>query len=264
MCYLASQQGAKTLGMDINRDYISQANSLFPELSFLCKPIEELYGNYDLIIASAMLHYIKDLDSTLLQLSRCAKKVLCDVWLHDSQVPIFALTHRDIFIPSKPAFLHLASKYFLVVEELGPALSPDSSSRYIYHLSEPKPNPANATIIYGEGGTGKTTLSRTFFNSVPFSTDWITLSWYRANRDNWLSVKWASDLNYGLCKDDFITYFINFLSDQLESFINRDIVLEGYDLLNDGLREQVIKLLSAKGWLVNSIYLTKHYPKDYK
>ncbi|MBE3141819.1 MAG: class I SAM-dependent methyltransferase, partial [Thermoplasmata archaeon] len=146
MCYLAAQQGANVIGFDINRDYIKQAKELFPTLDFQCVPAEEIYGNYDIIIASAMLHYV-NLEKVLAQFSRCSKQVLCDVWLHESQVPIFALTQRDIYIPSMSAFYNIASKYFETIEEKGMALSPDDSRRFIFHLSNPKSNPAKAVLI---------------------------------------------------------------------------------------------------------------------
>src|SRR3990167_4908494 len=72
MCQLAMEHGAvDALGIDINLDYIEQARGLFPGLRFLCLPVEQLYGSYDIIIASALLHYVKDLDAVLKTFARC-------------------------------------------------------------------------------------------------------------------------------------------------------------------------------------------------
>lgn len=263
MCRLATEQGAETLGIDINRDFIKQAKYLFSELNFRCHEAHEVYNNYDIIIASAMLHYITDLDKLFKQFSRCTKMVVCDIWLHESQVPIFALTGRGLYIPSRSAFLGIVSKYFTKVEEKGPALSPDQSKRYIFHLSDPVPNPAEAVLIYGEGATGKTILSRTYFGYIFIMTDNISTSWYRHTRNNMYSVKWTADSARGNNLSDYLNFFISTLESWLWDCVNRDIIIEGYELIYEDFREKVITLLNNKGWRVAQIHLTERYQKDY-
>lgn len=159
MCFLALEQGADVIGIDQNRDYIEQARFLFPDIEFRCLRAEDVFGNYDIIIASSLFHYIRDWDGVLNQFARCSKQVLCDVWLNDSPEPIFTLSHRNIYIPSKSAFYNIAGKYFKCIEEKGEQLSPDISKRYIFHLSQPTPIPVEAVLIRGESATGKNDFS---------------------------------------------------------------------------------------------------------
>jgi len=251
MCHLARQQGAIATGIDINRDYIDQAKDIFPDIGFICRRAEDISGNYDIIIASALLHYVRDLDEVLNAFARCSKQVICDVWLNDSPEPIFTLSHRDIYIPSRTAFLNIAGKYFKNIKEGVEALSPDSSRRYVFHLSEPTPRPAEAILIYGEGDTGKTTLAQTYFDHIHLMTDNIFGSWRYENRSMMLSVKWFSNLARGNYRQEYIDYFINLLREWLKPCVNRDIVVEGYDLMFGDFRSGVIKLLD--GWRITEI-----------
>lgn len=211
MCSLASQQGADAMGIDINRDYIDQARGLFPGIPFTCLPAEDIYGSYDIIIASSLLHYIKDLDKVLNLFARCAKLVLCDVWLHGSPDAVFALSHREIYVPSRSAFHDIAGKYFKSIEEKGEALSPDGSKRYVFHLSQPTPVPAEAVIIYGEGDTGKSTLARTYFGYTHLMTDNLFGTWKAVNVSTVLSVSFYANLARGNYHQQYDDFFINTL-----------------------------------------------------
>lgn len=254
MCNLATLQGAISTGIDINRDYITQAKSLFPSLNFLCADAEELTGSYDIIIASAMLHYT-NLNKILSQFSRCAKQVLCDIWLHPSELPLFYLSHRDIYIPSRSAFINIASKYFKTIEEKGPALSPDSSKRFIYHLSDPLPNPPSAIIIYGQGGIGKSTLSRTYFNHLILRTDDIFFAWKEAHIHLMLSISFFSDMLRSKYLLSYLKFCSNEITNWLSPRLNRDIVIEGYDLCYEDYRTNVIDLLKSHNYKITEINL---------
>jgi len=254
MTYLASLRGAIAEGIDINYDTVKFARSLYPSIPFRCEQAETVTGNYDIILASAMLHYV-DLDKTLSQFSRCAKQVICDIWLHPSEVPIFALTSRGIYVPSMPAFLSIASKYFKTVDLKGPSPSPDDSKRFIFHLSNPNPIQPEAILIYGPGESGKSVLSRTYFNHLILRTDDIFFVW-KANRiDLMLSVAFFSDLLRGKGLSDYLSFCTNQISDWLNSRLNLDVVIEGYDLSFDDYRSQVVGLLTSNNWKVIEISL---------
>jgi hypothetical protein len=253
MCNLAAQQGAIPLGIDINRDYLAQAKSLFPHLTFQFLPIDGIYGNFDIILASAVLHYLKDLDSVFLQFARCAKLVVCDIWLNDSPEPIFALTHRGMYVPSRSAFYNIVGKYFEVIEDKGPSMSPDISKRYLFHLSKPHAPRAKAILISGPGGVGKTTLASTYIGYRHLQTDSLFHTWKVVNMDKMFSVAFFTSLARGNLRQEYLDFLLKTLSDWLGPLVNRDLVLEGYELMFDDFRNRVLELLS--GWDVEEIKL---------
>ena len=254
MCQLATEQGANVLGIDINRDVIKQAKENFPHLNFECLSVEKMYGNYDIIIASAVLHYL-DLDKTFAIFSRCAKQLICDIWLHPSQVPIFALTTRGIYIPSMSAFMHIASKYFSTIDLIGPSPSPDDSERFIFHLSNPLPNPPSAVIIYGLGDSGKSTLSRTYLNHSILRTDDIFFAWKEAHMHLMLSIAFFSDM----LRAKYLSHYLDFCTKEITNWLiprlNHDIVIEGYDLCYEDYRTNVIDLLKSHNYKITEISL---------
>ena len=254
MCSLAHQAGALVKGVDVNRDYVKQAKEYFPSLDFQCEKAEELHGNYDIILASAMLHYT-DIEKVIGQFSRCAKQVICDVWLHPSEVPIFALTTRGIYIPSMSAFLRVANKYFKKVELKGPSPSPDDSNRFIFHLSNPTPIQPEAILIYGLGESGKSTLSRTFFDHLILRTDDIFFVWKEAHIHLMLSVSFFSELIRGEGRVNYLKFCSTEISNWLAYRTNRDVVIEGYDLLFEDYKSKVIELLTSNNWKVMEISL---------
>lgn len=254
MCYLATQQDAITTGVDINRDYIKQARVNFPTLNFQCMKAEEITGNYDIILSSGMLHYV-DLDKAFAQFARCTKQVICDVWLYESSDQVFANTHREIYIPSRSAFYNIVSKYFNSIKEIGPALSPDTSKRFIFHIANPKPIQPEAILIYGPPESGKSVLSRTYFNHLILRTDDIFFVWKDRHMPLMLSVSFYSDMLRGNELPRYIDFCTQQISDWLGPRVNRDVVIEGYDLSFADYRSRIIKLLHLKGWKVTEVGL---------
>jgi len=256
MCHLAKEAGALyAKGIDINRDYIKEAREVFPTIEFECTKF--IAGNFDIIIASAMLHYINDLDKFFKQLARCGKKVLCDVWLNDSPDNIFLLTHRDIYIPSRSAFLHIVGKHFKKIKEKGLALTPDGSKRYIFHLSKPKSTRPEAVLIYGDGLTGKTTLAMTYFGYQFLGTDGISTNWRFENKENLESIAWFTKIVRGQIYQEYIDYHLKWFDGWIKNVKNLDIVIEGYDLVYEDLRGEIIKRLID--WDVKEIKLEVGY-----
>lgn len=257
--YLAYKQGAsKVTGIDIDRNVIEQAKGLFPELTFRCEQVEEVYGNYDIIIASGMLHYIKDLDALFSYFARCTKQVLCDIWLHPSQVPIFALTTRGLYIPSMSAFLSITGKHFKTIELKGETISPDDSKRFIFHLSNPTPSTPEALLISGPGGIGKTTLAQTYFSHRHLMTDNISATWRnQITRDanTLFSAAYYANLVRGNYINDYLDFFMKTLNEWLTGCINRDIVLEGYELCFFDFKLKAAELIRGSGWEIREIKL---------
>ena len=251
ICKLATDAGAVTTGIDINDEYISQAKSLFPYLRFETRPAQNTSGKFDIIIASACLHYMPDIDAVFKLFSQHSDMVLCDVWLNDSNDPVFTLSHRDIFIPSKTAFLHIVGKYFKTIFEKGPAITPDISKRYIFHLSEPIRSKPKALLIYGAGNTGKTTLAQKQFGYTHLLTDNVFMAWKRANAYRSFSAKFHSDLSRGELRIEYIEFFITILKAQIAGCCGKNIVIEGYELQFSDLIVRVRELLTD--WDVSEI-----------
>lgn len=255
--YLALQTGAKKVdAIDSNLDVINRAKSLFSEINFRCEQAEDIYGNYDIIIASGMLHYIKDLDTLFGYFSRCAKIVLCDVWLHPSQVPIYALTTRGLYIPSMPAFINTVRKHFADIDLKCETISPDDSKRFVFHLSNPTPTKPEAILISGPGGTGKTTLAQTYFNHRHLMTDNLSAA-YRISMTRDASVLFSaayySNLVRGHYLDKYLDFFITTLNQWLTGCLNRDIVLEGYELCFYDFKLKAADLIRNSGWEIKEI-----------
>lgn len=258
MCHLATQAGAVTKGIDISPLYIKQAQSLFPDLHFECGQATDLNGHYDIIIASAMLHYVKDLDAAFSGFARCADQVLCDVWLNDSPDPVFTLSHRGIYIPSMSAFLRIVNKYFSDVKYLGPVLTPDISKRYGFQFSAPKSTRPKAVVIYGESDSGKTTLSHTYFGYQLIHTDNIFHTYKIQN----LPLDWSVAHFQGIIRGYHLTHYFDFsiglIRQWLSGLKGKDIVLEGYDLGDEGYRNRVVEELLAD-WDVEVIKKEKDF-----
>jgi len=260
MCQLATERGAVTFGIDINVDFVEQARGLFPDLKFDCLQAEQMFGSYDIIIASAMLHYVPDLDLVFKVFARCGNMVVCDVWLNDEVEPVFTLSHRNIFIPSRAAFLHIAGKYFKTINGMGIALTPDISKRYVFHLSDPVKIKPQAILISGPGDVGKSTLAKKYFGYKHLMTDNLFGSYKVQHMHKMFSAKYFSELSQGMLRADYIDFFINMLKTWLVSCVNQDIVIEGYELGFIDFKEKVRGLLTD--WSVTEIELQARNAKN--
>ena len=252
MCRLAKEAGAKrTLGIDIERDYVHQARELNPSMSFLVDNAYDARGEFDVVLASAMLHYVGDYRRFFMRMARVTKGVLTlDAWLTDRSDACFVLTKRGMFIPSEAALRAVAEKWFGVVENQGPALAPDASKRTIFHLREPKPDPPRAVLIYGPGGSGKTTMAGEFLGYGRLELDSIFVSWRRGvepsisySVSDFVNATWASGK-----VDKYLVFHAAEIGRWLSRRKSTDVAIEGYDMVFPDYRDLVKRLLLKGGW----------------
>ncbi len=253
MCKLAHDAGASFVrGIDIERSYIESARELFPELSFDVRPAHLAVGNYSVAIASAMFHYVKDWAKFMNQLARVSNMLLMDVWVASGDLNAFARTDRgDIYIPTERAFHDIAGQYWGKISENGMATSPDGSRRILYILEEPKARPPRAELIYGPGGSGKTTLARSFFDHKHLQLDQIFVEWCIVNKqfDN-MSVMYHADMaaNNQVFGARYWGYHRDYLKKWLQASVNLDVVIDGYDMVYEPYRKMIKGIIALEGW----------------
>lgn len=254
MCRIAKDNGAIPVGFDIEREYILQARQLNNDIEFAVSKAENIKGEYDIAICSAMFHYIKDHDKFFDRLSKISNFVTMDVWIDSSDEAKFVLTNRGLFIPTKSAFLSIVSKYFNKITEKNQAISPDGSYRVIYNLEEPKREKPNAIIIYGKGGTGKTTIARDMIDYEHLQLDEIFVEWKVIKQSIQLSVEYFYQLVRGEIYNEYIEYHKNYIKKWLEHRFGCGVVIEGFDMLDENYRNMVKNLLKEK-WNIKEISL---------
>jgi SAM-dependent methyltransferase len=252
MCRLAMEMGAlTTLGIDSHRDYILQARKLNPELKFTVSDAGRAKGRFDVVLASALLHYIRDYYGFFSRMARVTKEILVlDAWLSDHWESVFTATKRGLFIPSEAALREIAEKWFGVIEHRGPALSPDGSKRFIFHLREPKPKSQRALLIYGPGGSGKTTLATEMLDYEHLQLDTIFIAWRRGVQPSThMSVSGFVDETW---RRGEVEAYLRFHEEYLRRWLGRkqtmDIVIEGYDMVYVDYRSMVQQILRESGW----------------
>lgn len=110
----------------------------------------------------------------------------------------------------------------------------------------------------------KTTLAMSYCGYKHLPTDGLCSSWRVKNMLNIFNVGWTSNLIRGNYRREYIDYLIDLLRNWLESCVNCDLVIEGYDLMFDDFQERVSRLLNELGWqIIKEIELTKKYDKEY-
>lgn len=251
MCRLAEAAGAAyVLGIDENPEYISEARSLFPDGRFEVRRAQDATGEFDIAIASSVFHYIVDTGAFFNRMARVSKLLLMDVWLKGDSGPAqLILSKRGLFIPNLAAFSYMAHKHYRCVHERGMALSPDSSSRVVFHLSEPQPSAAEAILIYGKGGSGKSTMARSMPGYSVLELDSIFVDWRVNHMRSFMSVMEFVDqiMNHAL-EQEYLGYHANYLRKWLGARVNADVVIEGYDMTYEAYREMVRCLVRSLGW----------------
>lgn len=268
MCRLAKDAGASHVrGFDKEPGYVHEARDLNPDIPFDVVRAERATGQWDIVLAVGMLHYIADHKALFAQLARITKMVVGDVWL---QTPFtlaanYKLSDRGLLVPSFDMFLRLASASFRHVRVLHQTPAPDHSDRFVFQLLEPTPVAHVARLIFGKGGTGKTTEARELAAGKGYEhlqLDAVFVD-YRVSHPGTLSVSDFVDAlqtgrNYregeekgGAFETEYQTYLL-FHRDRvfkwLGSRIGLDVVIEGYDMVYPEYRAMVASVCDELGW----------------
>ena len=258
MTRMAADAGAAyAIGIDERFDYVQSARALWPDLGFDCRPIHKLAGRFDVGILSAVYHYLQDPRPALRQLARCCDRVFMDVWLLDCggyDDPLRKLSPRGLYVPNLSGF-RAEMVPFWEIGCQGAASTPDDSLRMIYHLSDPIRTKPQATLIHGPGGAGKTTFAKSFHDREILHVDWIHVERWALGMHNQPSIlKYhAETLTDPAAFESWRSYTADYIDRWLASRINRDVVLEGYDLTVPELRNAVIPMLESEGWEIEEV-----------
>jgi SAM-dependent methyltransferase len=269
MCRLAKEAGAAEVrGVDCEPEYIYDARKIAPGdgIVYECRSAYNIAGDWDIIIASACLHYM-DIDKALAQFARCGQMVLADVTfippnhreLRDvlAAWPIFAIdSGRPLYLPNPGAFIEITHRHFNHWENHGPALSPDDSERRIIRMYEPKPSPARAVIFYGKGSTGKTSRGRDLRYAKGYDhleLDSVFLAW-KMEMEPQLPMS-VLDFVYSiwnssnpLRRERYLAFYRDYLYRWLGCRQHNDVVIEGFDPIFDPFRAMVRSVLEEHGW----------------
>lgn len=68
-------EARETIGLDPSPDMIKQARNQYPELDFICCPVEEYHPEqqFDAVFTNAVLHWVSDLSETVSRIRRLLK-----------------------------------------------------------------------------------------------------------------------------------------------------------------------------------------------
>jgi hypothetical protein len=248
------------MGIDRTIEYIRDARKLNPEIELHVGTDQDINGRNDIVIASAMFHYVKDHDAFFRHIAQCSKLLIMDVWLSEDKGDKFVCSHRGLYIPTRETFEKIAGRYFGKIERKEDSLSPDNSQRYIYHLSQPKRIDSKALLIYGSSNVGKTTMAMEYeaIGYKRLSLDIVFMAWYKQNHKRMnipYSVRAFADKITGELKDEYLEFHKRYIKKWLRDKIGHNIVIEGYDLSEQPYRKMVLGLL--KDWETSKISLKK-------
>jgi len=254
MSRMAAARGAKVKGIDLNPEHIHDARKLTEGGNPLFE-VQDGYratGHYDLAIVSACFHYFQDPERLLAQLARVADRVRVDVWGYEaSDLQAMRPTARGLLIPSWDLFRNLAH-YSYDCRLMFDVLSPDDSHRILFDLQNPTPDRAAATLIYGPGGSGKTTrgkeLERT--GREHLQLDSVFGEW-RINHDElgWSVLDVTAHLQGNAeAWADYLTHARGYLHRWIGARQGLDLVIEGYEAVDEEYRAVVLEELARFGY----------------
>jgi len=246
MCHESWKMGAKrVLGIDINPATIIHAQQLmrdhYPEapIEFRVGQAATAAGEWDVIILSGTFHYFGDIKASLMQISRV---------LHPNGV-LLAGVRLGMNNPSLEGYFAHLHEYFGEVEEKGQLLAPDNTNRVLLHCRKPLAPAAQALLILGKSGIGKSELARGLAaaqNAVHLELDRAFIYWYFSRCGRLIDIvfqliqcpRYAENI-------EMRTRWLNW---QLDRYHNRDIIVEGHDLTRPGERVVIEQLLLKHGW----------------
>lgn len=255
MCRLAKDAGASIVrGMDKEPQYVWEARSLNPDIPFDVWRAERATGEWDVVLCVGMLHYIADLRALFAQLARVTQMVIGDVWLLTpfGMGPKYELSERRLIVPSFAMFLTLAQESFRHVRVLGATAAPDMSTRFVFQLLEPIPEPQTARLVYGASGTGKTTYARELAQGKGYEhlqLDQVFIDWRVSNPgplsvSDFVDAMWLNEAE----RKRYLDFHRDRIFKWLGSRIGLDVVIEGYDMIHAEYIHMVHGVLIELGW----------------
>jgi hypothetical protein len=201
-----------------------------------------------------MLHYC-DIGRVLAQLARVATMVVCDVPIAPGEgLSMVYDISRRLFYPTAEMFLEIAYRHYSSVVITGKTLSPDSSKRIGYCLQGPRPIPAEAKLLYGRSGSGKTTTGRELAFGKDFchlELDAVFIEWRINAEKGTLSVSdfvekmWEAPVE---TFDRYLKFHRDYIFKWLGARMCRDVVIEGFDMASPRYLEMVRGVLKELGW----------------
>ena len=144
MCRQALEQGAaRALGVDYNFRYLKLAHRRGIETQFLdLEHLDRITEKFDYVLMLSALHYLRDPERCIERASHLTKELF--VWegpvsQKEGLVLEFRAGRFNNYIPT-PRLLEIwLQKYFSRIECVGPSVSPDDSTRLVYHCWKEKP-----------------------------------------------------------------------------------------------------------------------------
>lgn len=250
-------------GIDIEHEFIRDASRLWPKCSFEVGTIYRIPSVYDIILVSAMFHYVTDPSKALSMLARAGRLVLGDFNFYcgkccDSENAFF-MDHRGLWIPTQAGFETLARQHFGAVECRGEAISPDNSTRYYYSLSSPKPSQKTAELVWGVSESGKSTYANNkglVTGADVLSTDLVFVEWRVINRGSIMDISALSEAYRGKRKDAYVAFYLDYFDRWLRARYTMDVIIEGFELGYEDVRLPLIQRLKDLGWVVKETPLT--------
>ena len=131
-----------------------------------------------------------------------------------STVMLLALT-----VPTFLTASLLLQDAFRVVDNNGPAISPDKSRRILFQCREPIKTKPKMVLMHGESGTGKTQYGRALesLGWVHLQTDATFHAWQRVHRAKLMSVSWTTDLIRGKLWDEMLKFRLDYIRKKLKT-----------------------------------------------
>lgn len=264
MTALLKASGARyVLGIDKDPENIRMARLLHPDIGFTCSTLDGAVGrNWDLIVCSAVLHYMPSLSDALRTLARLGTHVVGDICLVPGKDRTFGLDEqRELIYPTASMFERLASKYWANIFWGGEAPAPDLSYRRFFCLEGRMPDAVPAAVIWGPGGAGKTTMARDLESGQGYrhlQTDAIFIEWRQTYPGTLSNMDFVDSL---WKKDTYATFpsgepilarYLEFHSQYIRRWIEKHnglpLVIEGYDVCAPTYRSLVLNALTGFGY----------------
>jgi 2-polyprenyl-3-methyl-5-hydroxy-6-metoxy-1,4-benzoquinol methylase len=138
MCQQASREGAtRVLGVDYNFRYLKEAHRAGVETMFMdLAHVSRIGEQFDYVLLLSTLHYIRDPERLIEEIATLTKELF--VWegpvsQKDGLVLEFREGPYNNYIPTEGLLRRWLENSFAQVTRVGPSVSPDSSTRVVYH-----------------------------------------------------------------------------------------------------------------------------------